>query len=123
MNEQNKKKILIAEDEKPFAEALERQLISVGYEVKSVSNGVEAILEIEKENFDLVTLDLSMPIKNGFEVLSEIKEKGILIHVIVFSNLADEENKDKARELGAREFFVKSETSLSDLTEYIKKII
>jgi DNA-binding response OmpR family regulator len=123
MDRSNKKRILIAEDESPMAKALETQMISAGYEVKAVSNGEEAILAVEKESFDLMILDLVMPIKDGFEVLREIKEKGISIQVIVFSSLAREENIKKAKEFGARDFFVKSDTSLSDLAEHVKKII
>ncbi|MBT6757368.1 MAG: response regulator, partial [Candidatus Jacksonbacteria bacterium] len=69
----DKKRILIVEDEKPMGHALELKLESEGFEVSTASNGVEALEVLEKETFNLVLLDLVMPKKDGFEVLTELK--------------------------------------------------
>jgi CheY-like chemotaxis protein len=119
----DKKKILVAEDEKPMANALKLKLESEGYQVVLAFNGKEAIEALESEKFDLLLLDLVMPEKTGFDVLEEIKSKNLSIPVIVLSNLAQEEDIGKAKKFGVINYFVKSNTSLSEISEHIKKII
>lgn len=119
----NAKKILIAEDEKPMSKALEIKLGREGYDVKAAYNGQEAIDYLKKEKFDLVLLDLIMPKKDGFEVLTEIKNKKIKTSVIVLSNLGQEEDMDRAKSLGAKDFFVKSDTPIAEILEHIQKVL
>ena len=117
------KKVLIAEDEKPMAKALELKLNNSGFEAKAVFNGNEAILEMEKEKYDLLLLDLMMPSMDGFSVLEKMKEKGIKIPVIVSTNLSQEEDVQKAKDLGAKDYFVKSDTPINKVVEYVQKIL
>jgi len=118
-----KKKVLIAEDEKPMATALELKLNGSGFEAKAVYDGEQAILELEKTKYDLVLLDLMMPVKNGFEVLEEMKKKKINIPVIISSNLNQQEDIDKAEALGADGFFVKSNTPISKVVEHVNNAL
>lgn len=117
------KKILIIEDEKPLARALELKLIHEGFQVEILSSGEEAISLIEKENFSLVVCDLVMPKLDGFELLKIIKEKGIKIPVIILTNLSQPEDEKRVRELGVAEFFIKSDTPLSKIVSHIKENI
>jgi len=118
----NKKlKILIAEDERAIAGALNLKLSHEGFETRVVLNGRDAVDSLEAENFDLMILDLIMPKLDGFGVLTEIKSKGIKIPVIVASNLSQNEDVTKAKELGAIDFFIKSDTPVAELVEKIKK--
>ncbi|MEI7604094.1 MAG: response regulator [bacterium] len=113
-------KILIVEDEKPIAKALELKLTHSGLDAKAAFNGEEAIKLLEQEKFDLVLLDLIMPNMDGFAVLQNLKDKNIKVRVIVTSNLSQEEDVKKAKELGAIDYFVKSDTSLSKIVDYIQ---
>ena len=70
-----KKKILIAEDEKPMAHALEMKLNNSGYEAKAVYDGIQAMEELTNNKYDLMLLDLMMPKMDGFGVLEAMKEK------------------------------------------------
>jgi len=118
----NKKiKILIAEDERAIAGALNLKLNHEGFEPSVASNGKEAVDLLKKEKFDLLILDLVMPQLDGFGVLAEIKEKGIKTPVMVASNLSQTEDILKAKELGAFDFFIKSDTPVSEIVEKIKK--
>jgi len=117
------KKILIAEDDRPMASALEIKLNNSGFEAKTVFNGEEAIKELEKEKYDLMLLDIMMPVMNGFEVLEYFREKKITIPVIVSSNLGQKEDIEKAMSLGAKDFFVKSDTPINEVVEHINKIL
>lgn len=123
MVNQNGKRILIAEDEKPMAHALELKLNSVGFVAKAVHDGDEALAELSREKYDLLLLDLMMPVKDGFAVLEELHKRGIKIPVIVSSNLSQEEDLKKARALGAKDYFVKSDTPINEVIEHIKKLL
>lgn len=113
-------KILVAEDEKPMAKALQLKLTNQGFDVTTVFNGEEAIEALEKENYDLMILDLMMPKLDGFGVLTQVKEKGIKTKIIVASNLSQEEDANRAKEMGAVDFFVKSNTPITDIVDHIK---
>lgn len=116
-------KILIAEDEKPMARALELKLNHSGFEAKAVYDGEEAIEALSKEKFDLLLLDLIMPKKDGFAVLEELKKRGNKIPVVISSNLGQDEDIKRAESLGAKDYFIKSNTPLTDIVENIKKIL
>jgi DNA-binding response OmpR family regulator len=109
------KKVLVVEDEKPLAKALEIKLGKSGFKTASVFNGEDALKLLETEKYDLVLLDLLMPRVGGFDVLSTLKQKGIVVKVIVLSNLGQEEDITKAKELGAVDFIVKSDAALSEI--------
>ena len=69
------KKILIVEDEKPMAKALEVKLIKEGFYAKAVFNGKEALDILQSEKFDLMLLDLLMPEMGGFDLLQKLSQK------------------------------------------------
>ena len=115
------KKILIVDDEKPLAKALELKLNHEGLQAEAVFNGDEAIKALKSGSFNLVLLDLVMPDTDGFSVLEEIKKMKIKTSVIVSSNLSQEEDQEKAKELGAIDYFVKSDTTLADIVDRIKQ--
>ena len=117
------KRILIVEDEKPMAHALELKLTHAGFEAQSVGNGEEGLALLEKEKFDLVLLDLVMPKLDGFGVLEEIKKKGIKTPVMVQTNLAQEEDEKRVKALGAKEFFIKSNTPIADIILRVQKFL
>ena len=114
------KKILIAEDEKPMANALGLKLSSAGFETTLVYYGEAAISAVQASPFDLIILDLVMPKKDGFFVLPELKKLKIATPVIVSSNLSQEEDIKRARELGARDYFIKSDTTLAEIVEKVR---
>lgn len=114
----SQKNILIVDDEAILARALELKLQKVGFGVFVVNNGLQAIEAIKKQSFDLILLDILMPEMDGWEVLSALKGKGLKI--IVTSNLGQLEDISKAKTLGAIDFLVKSNTSLSQIQEKIQ---
>lgn len=118
-----KKKILIGEDEKPLAKALTYKLKKAGFDVNTVFNGEEVIKYIEKNKTDLIILDLVMPKKDGFSVLTDMKEKNIKIPVIVASNLGQQKDIEEAKALGAVDYIIKSDTQLGEIVNRINKLI
>jgi CheY-like chemotaxis protein len=117
-----KKRILIAEDEKPVAKALELKLEHEGYVVTVAENGKDALDHMTSGEFDCLVLDLMMPIVDGFEVMQQLQEKKIQIPILVASNLAQAEDIERAQSLGAKEYYVKSDTPLTTVVEKIKKM-
>ena len=117
------KRILIAEDERPLAKVLLLKLTKAGFEVEAVYNGEEAIDKITKEKFDLVLLDLVMPNVSGFGVLEKMKELGNSTPIVVLSNLSQEGDEMKAKSLGAKDFFIKSNTPVSEIVKYVQEAL
>lgn len=115
------KRILVVEDERPLARALQLKLEKEGMSVTVASDGEEGLSYLEKEEYDLVLLDLIMPKMDGFSVLNALREKGIKARVVVLSNLGQQEDIDKAKELGAEDFFVKSDMPIADVVKYINE--
>ena len=115
------KKILIIEDERPMARALELKLTHAGFEVTTVNNGEDGLALLCKEMFALILLDLVIPKLDGFKVLEKLRERKINTLVIVITNLSQIEDEKRVRELGAVGFFVKSNTSISEIVSKIQE--
>lgn len=100
------KRILIAEDDKNIAAALEIRLKAAGYEVDVVPDGFRAYLRTIQNQPDLILMDICMPIGSGLEVAQEVEQ---LIHIpIIFMTASKEKNlKEQAKKLGAVDFFEK----------------
>jgi len=121
--DQTSKKILIVDDEKPLANALKLKLSHEGFQVEVAHDGQQALDELNKTNYDIMLLDLVMPKLDGFGVLEQLQTKPIKPKIIVSSNLSQEEDFKRAKSLGASEYFIKSNTPLSEIVEKIKKMI
>lgn len=115
------KKILIIDDERPVALALELKLKHAGFDTMSARNGEEGLEILEKEKFSLILLDLMMPKIDGFKVLETLKLREDKTPVMVLSNLGQMEDEIRAKKLGAVGFFVKSNTPLSSIVERLKE--
>ncbi|MFZ2192698.1 MAG: response regulator [Candidatus Moraniibacteriota bacterium] len=117
------RKILVVEDERAIAKAMELKLNFSGFKASVAYNGLEALEILKKEKFDLIIVDLIMPKLDGFGTMRAIKELKIKTPIVVSSNLNQDEDLKKAKELGAVDFFVKSNIPISKLVENIKKIL
>lgn len=114
-------KILLIEDDKALIRALELKLGHEGFEVISLANGEKVLSALEKDKFFLILCDLMMPTVDGFQVLQMLKDHGVKIPVIVLTNLGQPEDEKRARELGAVDFFIKSDTPLSKIVQRVKQ--
>ncbi|MFG6330534.1 MAG: response regulator transcription factor [Lachnospiraceae bacterium] len=98
-------RILIVDDEKPICDLIDMNLSAAGYECRSVQDGLAAIDLIEKEDFDLILLDIMLPGADGFDIMEYIKP----LHVPVIFITAKSDVRDKVRglKLGAEDYLVK----------------
>ncbi|MDX1607818.1 MAG: response regulator [Candidatus Spechtbacterales bacterium] len=120
------KTILLVEDDPLIIRMYQNKLSADGYNVETAFNGEEGLTKIRKQKPDLILLDVMMPRMNGIEVLKNLKENDDTkdIPVIFLTNLGDnEEDIEKAKDMGATDYLVKSEISLSDLSEKVKEFI
>jgi DNA-binding response OmpR family regulator len=67
-------KVLMADDEEDILRIMANKVKAAGYEVVTAPDGQEALNKIIKEDPDIILLDLNMPLKDGFQVLKEIRE-------------------------------------------------
>jgi DNA-binding response OmpR family regulator len=117
----NPQTILIVEDEKPIARALELKFSREGFDVSVASDGKEALELLESRSFDLILTDLVMPRVDGFGMLKWLKDNGKKAKVVVLSNLGQAEDIAKAKSLGAVDYFVKADTPLTEIVERVRK--
>lgn len=99
--------ILVVDDEKAILNLLTEMLKDEGFIVSSAENGYEALKQIEKEEPDLVLLDIYLPGINGIETLQEIKKINKSIPVIIISSYGNIDNAVYATKLGAYDFIEK----------------
>ncbi len=118
-----KKAVLIVEDERPLAHALEMKLKNEGYVTHTCMNGTDALAELDKGGYGLVLLDLIMPVMDGFGVLTEMQQRKYGVPAIVLSNLGQEEDRNKTKQLGALDYFVKSNTPIAQIVQRVKTIL
>jgi DNA-binding response OmpR family regulator len=118
-------RVLIVEDEDFLASTVEDNLLSEGFTVDVAKDGEEALEKIKKNKPDLVLLDLLLPKKDGFYVLSQIKQspEDKLIPVVVLSNLGGDTEIKKALDLGADDYFVKSQHPIQEVIDKVKKYL
>ena len=118
-------KILTIEDDSFLLGLESSKLGKYGYEVLSAKTGEEGMQKITEPGIDLVLLDLMLPNFDGFEILKKVRETESIKHlpVIVFSNLAEQKDMDKAKTLGANDFIVKSNFTLDELVLQLNKLL
>src|SRR3989344_7819408 len=124
--EKTKKHILIVEDEKALSHALNIRMQKEGYTVTIASDGEEALQKVESHPYDLILLDIIMPRMDGITLLEFLKKgskPSALIPVIVFSNLSQKEEMERAKELGATEYLVKANTPFPKMLKVITLIL
>jgi len=115
----NQGSILIVDDEAGPRESL-RMILKPIYDIYLASNGKEALELIQKENIDLVTLDLNMPGLSGIEVLKEIKKIRSDIEVIIITGYGTLKNAQEVIRYGAGDFISKP-FNVADIIAIISK--
>jgi len=121
----DKKKILLVEDDPMIVDMYKIRLEEDGFEVYVTDKGSEALKIAEKENPDLVLLDIILPEIDGFAVLQLLKEdvKTKKIPVIMLTNLGQEGDRQKGLSFGAADYFVKAQLTPANVITAVKKLI
>ena len=98
-------KVLIVDDEKPICDLIDLNLSAAGYHTTAVQDGIAAIDLIEKEDFDLVLLDIMLPGADGYDVMEYIRPLGV--PVIFITAKHEVRDRVKGLKLGADDYLVK----------------
>ena len=117
--------ILIIEDDHFLSSILKSRLEKDGFTVLQAFDGDEAFEILKTTKPSVILLDIIMPKVSGFEVLETLAADPELsrIPVVIASNLGQDSDVERAKALGARDYYVKVRTSLEDLTEMLKRVI
>ncbi|MCX6762242.1 MAG: response regulator [Candidatus Moranbacteria bacterium] len=118
-------KILIIEDEDVFIEMFGDKLKQEGFEVVSAKNGKWGLKEAENGGFSCILLDMMMPAMNGYEAVKELRtsEKTKETPLIILSNSALDSEVQRALELGANEYYIKTQVTPGEVADRVKELI
>lgn len=125
MLNEDKKTILIVEDDAFAVKAHQLRLEREGIAVEVVATGTEAMVRLEKTPPHVVLLDLMLPGASGFDILAAIKKSPTWkdVPAIILSNLGQPEDIAQAKSLGANEYLLKANVRIDDVVDVIRKYI
>ena len=117
-------KVLLIEDDQFLSSLLKNRLEKERYEVILAHDGEQAIEALRNNKPDIILLDIILPGKSGFEVLEEMRSDPQLndkrdIPVVVISNLGQESDMERGKELGVVDYYVKARISIDDLVKNV----
>lgn len=123
--ESNGHKVLIIEDEDIFIEIFGDKLKQEGFEVVAAKNGRWGLKEAEKGGFNCILLDMMMPAMNGYEAIQELRasENTKNTPIIILSNSALDSEVQKALDLGANAYHIKTQVTPGEVAEEVKELI
>jgi DNA-binding response OmpR family regulator len=117
-------KVLVVEDENYLREVCLQKLRKEGFDAAEAVDGEMALHEVIKVKPDIVLLDIILPYMNGFEVLQKIRQSPnrdvAKVPVIMMSNLGDDEDIQKAKELGANDYLIKANFTVDQIINKVK---
>ena len=120
---ENTKKVLIVDDEPKILDVFSRQLTNLGhFNVETAQGGIAGLDKIKQGGFDVVLLDLMMPDKDGIEVLKEMQSLENAPKVMVLTNLMSEEQEKITKELGVKDYIIKTKVDPKTLIEKINNL-
>jgi two-component system alkaline phosphatase synthesis response regulator PhoP len=102
-----KKTILVVDDEESILTLLQYNLVQAGFEVITAMDGEEGLRIAVGEKPDLMILDLMLPNKDGIEVCKELRQKKVLVPILMLTAKGDEFDKVLGLELGADDYMTK----------------
>ena len=125
---ENKKKVLIVEDDESMLKALHIALEKAGYIVLEARNGVSGIVVALQERPDLILLDILMPMMDGWEMLEQVRNKddwGKCVPVVILTNLSADEDAQirHIAELGPSFFMVKADWKMEGIIDKVREIL
>ncbi|MBR5869568.1 MAG: response regulator transcription factor [Clostridia bacterium] len=100
-------RILIAEDEKPLARAIVKIFEKNNHSADAVSNGEEALVYLESNNYDVVVMDILMPVMDGITALKKLRARGDLIPVLLLTAKSEIDDKVLGLDSGANYYLTK----------------
>jgi CheY-like chemotaxis protein len=119
------KTILLAEDDRFLRRACETKLKQCGFDVRVAVDGEEALTFAREQAPDLMLLDLLMPKRDGLSVLKALKADAATraIPIVIISNSSKDLEMQNASDLGAVDYWIKSNLSLQELCDRVQRLL
>lgn len=118
----NKIRVLLVEDEKMLSSMYATKFTKEGFDLIQAFDGEEGLAKAQSLKPDLILLDIIMPKLDGFVVLKMLKQDAALkkIPIILLSNLGQDEDIRKGKELGANDYFIKANHTPAEIVDKVK---
>ena len=100
-------RVLLVDDEKEFVGALSQRLELRGFDAQTATSGDEALILLQKNEFDVIVLDVLMPEKDGITTMKEVKNLNPLVQVIMLTGHAMVETAIAGMKSGAYDYLMK----------------
>ncbi len=117
--------VLLVEDDEMLHTMYTQKFTREGFTVLSAYNGADGVKVAEEQKPDIVLLDIIMPKMDGFTALKKMKKSPVAqnIPVILLTNLGQEEDIRKGRELGAVDYFIKANHTPQEVIDKVREIL
>lgn len=118
------KTLIIVEDDALLCRALSVAFTAEGYKTICIGNGLDVQEFAEQNPPDAILLDLILPGLDGFAVLKQLKSetKTASIPVVIISNLGSAADVKSAKSLGAVEYFIKANSEIKQIIQFVNKL-
>jgi DNA-binding response OmpR family regulator len=100
-------RILVVEDEKKIASALKRGLTAEGFTVDVANDGVDGLSKATEIEYDIIVLDILLPLLNGFAVCAKLRERGVWTPILMLTAKLGEYDEAEALDTGADDYLTK----------------
>jgi DNA-binding response OmpR family regulator len=116
-------KILLVDDKRDILDTMGEILeVCHNHDVQGAASGKEALKWIRKKQYDLIVMDLALPVMNGVEVVAKIRKLNRKLDIVVLTAICcNDELLEKLRVLGVQKVFIKPR-GIHELLHYIKKL-
>jgi two-component system alkaline phosphatase synthesis response regulator PhoP len=120
-----KTKVLLVEDDQMILDMYKTRLVADGYEVFTTDKGSEAMSLAKSKKPNIVLLDVILPEVDGFSILKDLKADSETksIPVLMLTNLGQESDQSKGKDIGAQGYFVKAQHIPADIISKIEELI
>lgn len=121
----NKKKVMIVEDDVFIRDIYQVKFSQEGFEVIVAEDGIKALEKLKEVTPDIILLDIIMPYMNGIEVLKNIKSNDLLknIPIIMLTNISEKEKVSEGMELGVQDYLIKSHFTPSEVVHKVNALL
>jgi two-component system, OmpR family, response regulator VicR len=118
-------RVLIVEDDQLLSSILATTFKNKGFEVECAYDGDTAVTRAIELHFDVMLLDILLPGKDGFEVISACSSMEATKHIpiIVISNLSDPATVERMKQLGAKSFIIKAHATPESIYEEVHRML
>ena len=119
------KKILLVEDDQFLGSLMKNRFVKEGFDMDWVMDGEAAIAKLKETPHDLILMDIILPGASGFEVMEKITAEPQVgsTPIIIISNLGQESDIARGRELGAVSYLVKADTPIDILVQKVREFL